>query len=236
MGSVYTEMAWADNKTLVLAYCQVDANASGVSDYDALLEALFNAGKKRADSYLNNPFEEINATIVFSGVVANDSIYLKFGDRSLTYTAQATGDEDNLYFAIGADDEETADNFCALVNSTTLGGSYGSVGLEGILAANVTGTVTLTRRYGYVGAISVESDSDTRLLVRQVRTDVTIPSEVTHWLCQFVKRHFDNRDALMQKNVSGRDVKMWVSMKAEESGMIDNFDLLAHLRIPVGLG
>ena len=51
----------------------------------------------------------------------------------------------------------------------------------------------------------------------------------------FLNLYEYTKDALMQKNVSGRDVKMWVSMKAEESGMIDNFNLISHLRIPVGL-
>jgi len=240
-GPVYTNVAWADYKVLLCAYCEVDTEVNteavaGVeSDYDDLLEALFDSAKRRADTYLNNPFEEINPTIVFNGVTAGDYITITFGDQSPLYTAWATESEDDLYFAVGSDDSETADNFCALVNSTTLGGSYGAVGVEGLLATNASGTVTLTRRYGYVGDIGVVTSDDTKLLTRQIRSSIDIPDEVIQWLFQFVKRHFDNRDALMQKNVSGRDVKMWVSMKAEESGMVDNFNLISHLRIPVGL-
>jgi len=266
-GPVYTRAAWADHKVLLCAYCEVDTEASpgaiaGVeSDYDDLLEALFDSAKRRADTYLNNPFEEINPTITFDGVVAGNSISIGLGkvdpgsgeqiaeryliasgttlsmagEKSHTYTAAIAKDEDALEFAVGATDSETADNFCELVNSATLGGSYGTVGMEGVLATNVNGTVTLTRRYGNVDDIVVTSGDSTRLLVRQMRTTVDIPYEVIQWLYQFVKRHFDNRDALMQKNVSGRDVKMWVSMKAEESGMVDNFNLISHLRVPVGL-
>lgn len=234
-GPVYTGIAFATYKALLLTYCEVDADATGVSDYDALLEALFDAAKRRADTYLNNPFEEIVPTIVFDGVVAGDYITIGFGDHSPMYTARATVDEDELEFAVGATDSDTADNFCALVNSTTLGGSYGSVGIEGLLATNTAGSVALTRRYGYVGDIDVTTNSDTKLLARQVRTSIDIPDEVIQWLFQFVKRHFDNRDALMQENVSGRSVQMWVSMKAEETGMVDNFNLISHLRLSAGL-
>jgi len=259
-GPVYTRLQWADEKDLLRAYCEVDVE-SGVSDYDDLLEALFNAAKRRADSYLNNPFEEINPTITFNGVVEGDWISIGMGtvdagsgeqvsernllvsgttislasEYSRTYTAATETDEDALEFAIGATDSETADNFCALVNSTTIGGSYSAVGVNEVIATNNNGVVTLTRRHSTIEDIVVHSSSSTRLLVRQVRTQIDIPEEVRQWVYQFVKRHFDNRDALIQKNVKGRDVRMWASMKSEESGMVDNFDLISHLRVPVGI-
>lgn len=232
-GPVYTNLVWATYKVLLLAYCAVDADDEGVSDYDDLLEELFKAAKHKADEFLNNPFEVLNPVIAFSDVEKADYIVV----NGQTYTVADALDEDELEFALGADDSETADNFCALVNSTTLGGSYGAVGVEGVLATNAEGTVTLTRRYGYANCedIEVESSDEDRLLVRQVRASIDIPEDVPQWIFQRVKRHFDNRDALIQENVSGRGVKMWLTMKSEEAGMVDNFDLISHLRIPVGI-
>lgn len=225
-GPVYTNVVWADEKVLIKVYCAVDGD-----DHDTLLKALFDAAKRKADEYLNNPFEELNPVIVFSGVVADDYIVV----NGKQYTVKATADEDELYFALGADDSETADNFCAYVNSTTLGGTWGATGVAGVLAANSEGTVTLTRRYGNVDDIEISSSDEDKLLVRQVRTSVDIPEVVIQWICQFIRRHFKNREALMQENIAGKSVKMWLSMKSEESGMTDNFDLISQYRIPVGL-
>lgn len=229
-GPVYTNLVWDDEnglKTLLKAYCYVDG-----TDYDTLLEELFKAAKRKADEYLNNPFEVLNPTIVFSGVEKGD--YITVNGR--TYTVADVLDEDELYFALGETDSDTADNFCVLVNSTTLGGSYGAVGVAGVSAANDEGTVTLTRRYPYPDTklIEVASSDEDKLLVRQVRTAVTIPEDVEQWIMQRVKRHFDNRDALIQENISGKGVKVWISMK-EETGMVDNFDLISQYRLLPGL-
>jgi len=223
-GPVYTNVAYATYEDLLKAYCRVDG-----TDFDALLVALFDAAKRKADEYLCNPFEVLRPTIVFSGVEEND--YITVNGR--TYTVADELDEDELDFALGDTDSDTADNFCALVNSTTLGGSYGTVGVAGVTAANSEGTVTLSRRYAYPNGkliTAVSSDED-KLLVRQVRTSIDIPEDIIQWLMQRVKRHFDNRDALIQENISGESVKMWLSMKGEEAGMVDNFDLLSHYRL-----
>jgi len=233
-GPVYTNLEWEEEgeevtlKILTKAYCNVDG-----TDYDTLLEALFDAAKRKADEYLNNPFEVLNPTIVFSGVEEND--YITVNGRS--YTVADALDEDELYFALGDTDSDTADNFCSLVNSTTLGGSYGAVGVVGVTATNKEGTVTLTRRYPYPGnkLIEVASSDEDKLLVRQVRTSVTIPEDVEQWIMQRVKRHFDNRDALLSENITGKSVKTWISMKSEEAGMVDNFDLLSHYILLPGL-
>lgn len=228
-GPVYTNLAWDDYKVLLKAYCYV----AGMDDYDTLLEELFKAAKRKADAYLNNPFEVLNPTILFSGVEEND--YITINGRS--YTVADALDEDYLEFVLGSTDSETADNFCALVNSTTLGGSYGAVGVAGVLATNDEGTVTLTRRYPYADTKLIEtaSSDEDKLLVRQVRTSTTIPEDVEQWIFQRVKRHFDNRDALIQENVTGKSVKMWLSMKSEEAGMVDNFDLISLYRFLPGL-
>jgi len=233
-GRVYTDLAFATYKALIIAYCNLYADGSGVSDHDDLLTALFNAAKRKADAYLNNPFEALNPTIVFSSAAEND--YITVNDQ--TYTIKETADEDDLYFALGATDSDTADNFVAYVNSTTLGGSFGVVGVPGVLATNATGTVTLTRRQGYPLSklIEVYSSDEDRLMVRQVLTETSIPDAVVQWILQYIKRHFDNRTALVQKNLSGKSLEMYLSMKSEEAGMVDNLDLLAPYRLMPGWG
>ena len=226
-GPVYTNLAWATYTTLVRAYCGVDG-----SDHDGLLEVLFNASKRKADEYLNNPFAEIVPTVVFDGVVADDYIIV----NGKTYTCKATADEDELEFALGTTDSDTADNFAAYVNSTSLGGSYGATGVEGVTAANTSGSVTLKADYGYADDIVVTSSDEDTLLTRDVLTSQTIPEDVNQWLYQRVRRHFRNRSALMMDSPAGIGQSMYVSMKSEESGMADNFDIISHLRLTPGLG
>ena len=226
-GPVYTGLAWATYTSLVRAYCGVDG-----SDHDDLLEVLFNASKRKADEYLNNPFTEIVPTVVFDGVVADDYIIV----NGKTYTCKATADEDELEFALGATDSDTADNFAAYVNSTSLGGSYGATGAEGVTAANTSGSVTLTADYGNADGIVVTSSDDDTLLARDVLTSKTIPEDVNQWIYQRVRRHFRNRSALMSESQSGIGQNMYVSMKSEESGMADTFDTISHLRLTPGLG
>ena len=226
-GPVYTNLVWATEKTVLKSYCRVDG-----TDHDTLLEALFDGAKRKADEYLNNPFEVLNPTIVFSSVVADDYIVV----NGKQYTCKAVADEDGLYFALGATDSDTADNFVAYVNSTTLGGTWGATGVAGVLAANSSGTVTLSRRYGNNDAIVVTSSDEDTLLVRQVRTSTDIPEDVNQWIYQYVARNFRNRLASMQASVSGQDSTMFVSMRSEESGMGTNYDLISHLRICPGLG
>ena len=226
-GPVYTNLVWATEKTVLKSYCRVDG-----TDHDTLLEALFKGAKRKADEYLNNPFEVLTPTVVFSSVVADDYIVV----NGKQYTCKATADEDELYFELGVDDSTTADNFVAYVNSTTLGGSYGGTGVPGVLAANSSGTVTFSRRYGNNDDIVVTSSDEDKLLVRQVRTSTDIPGDVNQWVYQYVFRNFKNRLATMSTSVSGQDSHMYVSMKAEESGMLTNFDLISHLRLMPGLG
>lgn len=220
-------LSFATYEATLKQYCQVDG-----TEYDDILEALFNAAKVKADTFLNNPFEVLNVTITFAEVEAYDWVTI----NGQTYTAAAATDEDNLYFAVGATDSDTADNLCSMVNSTTLGGSYGTVGVPGILATNASGVVTLTRRYPYPDSkpIKVTSVDDETLMVRQVRTSLDIPNEVYQWIYQYVFRHFRNPGAVIQESVSGEGQKMWIGMKSEEAGMVDNYNLIQPYRIPVG--
>ena len=233
-GRIYTDLTWATYKALVIGYCDLYADDDGVSSHDDLLEALFDAAKRKADGYLNNPFEVLQPSIVFSSVVENDYITV----NGQTYTAKDTADEDELHFALGDDDSEAAENFCTYVNSTTLGGSFGVVGVAGVLATNTDGTVVLTRRQGYANSKPIEvysSDEDT-LMVRQVRTQIDIPESVVQWIMQFCKRHFANRAALMQQGISGKLTELYLGMRSEQAGMVDNYDLISMWRLSPGFG
>lgn len=225
-GPVYDGITWAASSASVRSYCGVDG-----SDHDTLLLEMFNGGKRRADEYLNNPFEVLNPTCVFDTVVADDYIVV----NGKTYTCKADADEDELEFALGSDDSETADNFVTYVNSTSLGGSYGATGVEGVLATNSSGTVTFTRRWNNPDDIVVTSSDEDTLLVRQVRTSIDVPADVNQWLYQYIRRHFRNRSALMMDSPAGVGQSMYVSMKSEESGMNENWDLIDHLRFCPGL-
>jgi hypothetical protein len=212
-------LVWATYKDELKSYCQVDGTT-----YDAVLERLFNAAKAKADTFLNNPFEVYNPTIKLTGVAADDWVTI----NGQTYTAATVGDEEDLEFAVGATDLLTADNLCLLINSTTLGGSYGSIGVPGVTATNSAGTIALTRRYPYpdTRAINVESADDDTMMVRQVRTAGSVPQEVVQWIYEYTFRHFRNPAAMAQEN----DVGMY----AMGGAMTDTFDLISKYRIPVG--
>jgi hypothetical protein len=239
MGAVTTGMSWASHKTAIRAYCGIDGTT-----HDGTLEVLFNAAVAAADTYLNNPFEELRPTIKLASLVAGDSVTIGLGrlvipqsgyirerymnvstagdlaldgEDSLLYTAAAAADEDELEFKIEATDTLTADNLVALINSSTLGGSYGTVGTPGVTATNSAGTITLTKRYPVVKDIVVTRSDDTRLMVRWVRTSLSLPAEVTQWVYQYVFRHFGSP-----------------GYRGGEESLRDDFDLISQYRLAPG--
>jgi len=199
---------------------------------DVLIFAMCAAAMEAADEYLNNPFEEIVPQVKFIAVIAGAGHSITVD--GVAFTAADTKDEDNRYFAVGENDSETADNFCELVNSTTLGGSYGAVGIEGVIATNTDGTVKFTKRYPRVEDIVVTSSTATRLLVRFVRTELDIPDPVKLWCLLYVKRHFENRDGHLQKNVKGSGSVVWAPNRPETQGLGEDYTLISPLRLPVG--
>jgi len=197
---------------------------------DVLILAMAAAATKAADEYLNNPFEGIVPQVKFTAVLASHAITVD----SVCFTAADAKDEDKREFVVGVDDSETADNFCELVNSTTLGGSYGAVGVEGVIATNTDGTVKFTKRYPRVEDIVVTSSTATRLLVRNVRTELAVPDPVKVWCLLYVKRHFMNRDGHLQRNVDGLGSTMWIPIKAEGQGIGEDYTLISLLRLLPG--
>ena len=257
MGAVATNLLWDSLKTTVRAYCNVDG-----TDFDTVLEPLFDAAVADADAYLNNPFEELRPTIVVSSVTAGDTVSIGLGEvkvpsgiqrperfyyagsdgslgirggDALTYTAAAAKDEDALEFAIGETDTATADNLCELINSTTHGGSYGAVGVPGVLASNTDGTITLTKRYPNAGDIYVVSSDEDTLMVRQVRTLLSIPKPIYAWVYQYVYRAFKNPGAVIQDSEAGIGTKMWLGMRSEDQGMGINYSMISKWRLEPGM-
>lgn len=226
MGAVATGLTWTDNKVKIKAYLNVDG-----TDHDTLLEMLFDSAVVRADSYLNNPFEEIEPTIVLASIEAGDYVTV----NGASFTAATALDEDEREFVIGDTDSATADNLCALINSTTLGGSYGAVGVAGVLATNTSGTIVLTKMYPNAEDITCASSDEDRLLVRHVRTSQSLPNAILQWVMQDMYRNFENRQAAIQETVTGQGTTMYLSMKSEEAGMTQNFDLIAMYRLIPGL-
>ena len=110
--------------------------------------------------------------------------------------------------------------------------------MAGVLATNTDGTVVLSRRQGYANSdpITVYSSDEDTLMVRQVRTQIDIPESVVQWIMQFCKRHFANRAALVQQSISGKSMEMYLSMKSEEAGLVDNYDLISMWRLSPGFG
>lgn len=198
---------------------------------DELILAIAAAAQVAADEYLNNPFEEIIPQVKFVAVKVSHSISID----SICFTAADAKDEDEREFVVGGTDSETADNFCELVNSTTLGGSYGSVGVEGVIAANTDGTVKFTKRYPRVEDIVVTSSTATRLLVRNVRTEITVPEPVKIWCLLYVKRHFENRDGRLQEDKNGLGSVVWVPNRPESEGLGEDYTLISLFRLLPGL-
>lgn len=258
MGAVASGLSWATLADTIRAYCNVDGTT-----HDTVLQALFNAACAKADTYLNNPFEEIKPTITLASITAGDTVSIGLGRLDVgtgeeyrerymnasaagqlaydaaayaVYTAATATDEDDLEFKIEATDTLTAVGLVALINSTTLGGSYGAVGVPGVLASNVAGVITLTKRYPNVKDIVVTSSDADRLKVRWVRTSLSLPAEVTQWVCQYVFRHWKNPAALIQESITGATSVTWGGTELGESGMQDNYELIRMYRISPGFG
>jgi hypothetical protein len=243
MGKVVDTLNWATSSALVRSYCHVDG-----TDHDTVLETMFDAACQRADEYLNNPFEEIVSRITVASPVAGDTVSIITSDEgaahwvdtgtgvslatvgAASYTAAAAQDEDDREFGIGATDTDTAANIVSLINSTTVQGYLGVIGLRDVIASSTGAAVTIRRRYPYSASVSCASSSVDRLAVRAVRTDLDLPESVTQWVMQSVYRNYRNRGAMMQESVGGQGVAMWASMKTEEAGMTESVNLLAPYR------
>lgn len=189
---------------------------------DEDLELLFATAVTLADQYIDDPFEEIRPTIALVSLEEGDHVTVD----GASFTAADIEDEDGREFAIAENDKLTADNLAALINSTTLGGSWGAVGVEGVIATNDAGTLTLARRKLDGKEITCSSSNEDRLLVRNVLTQLDLPSVVSQWILQFMKRRYINREALMMEQEPGAGSKTYGGFKSEAEAMAVDYTLL----------
>lgn len=189
---------------------------------DTTLASLLLAAKQAADSYLNNAFEEDIPQITVASVSVGEAVAID-GNR---FTAAAATDITKREFKVCASGTLTADELCACVNSTVMGGDGGAYGVAGVTATNTAGVVKLTKRSGRVKRIAAGS-TYASLLVEYVRTEGTIPEPVATWVLQRVGRGYERRvEGLKAEGVTGLGRADW----GEE-----NFDLLSPFRFSPGL-
>jgi len=143
------------------------------------------------------------------------------------FTAAAATDAAEREFAVGVDDDTDADELTDLVNSDIMGGSEGAVGVDGVTAANTSGSITFVKRYPNETAAVVTTSDDDRLKVTNVRTQSDVPHPVITWLFQFMAWKFGNRD--------GRKAERVAAMGGVEWGDAPNMTLLGLGRLSPGL-
>lgn len=240
MGAVADQLTWTADVTSAakrwLRIATYDTDGAEITDTteDADLERLFDTAVKLADLYVNNPFMENVPQVVFDGIEAADYIVV----NGQSYTARDTGDEEELEFALGSSDSEAANNFVTLVNSTTLAGSWGAIGVEGVKATNDSGTVTFAHRNreSDVEDIVVSSSDDDKLMVRYVRTQITLPDAITQWVFGYMMRRYENPQGLtLVKDASGV-TRYYTGMRGEINAMEVDYTDLAPFRLPAGFG
>lgn len=218
MGAIYDSLDWATYKTQAKDHLRING-----TDDDTLLEQLFNAAKRKADAYCNRPWKENIPQVTFASVQSGDSIAVD----DIAFTAGTATDADARKFKVGVDDATDAAAFAALVNSTTIDGSY-EIGLEDVIATASSGVVKLTKREPRAKDITVTSSDKTRLRVDYILTDETIPEEVFTWILEYMWHHYERR-------VSG--IKMERASTGgtlHEYGAVD-YSLIEHLRVNPGL-
>jgi len=185
VGIVETTVIWATYEEELKEYC----NINGAS-HDTILARFMTAAARHADEFLRNPFTENQVKVTLASVQAGDVVVV---DGAI-FTAAAATDETEREFAVGVSDTADAVALLALINSTTIGGSHGAIGIDTVIGTSALGVVTLKHRYPNEGEIVVTSTSDTRLRVSVIREQLTIPDDVLLWCWQYVAWKFGNRD------------------------------------------
>jgi len=176
------------------AYLRVEHDA----DND-LIETLITSAKRMADDYLNNAFEVLRAVIVVSGAAVGDMVYVDGMTFRVATSAPATRTQDVVLqdFAIGADDEETAENLAEIINDTM----YGSLN---VLATQDATEIELTWRRPKREPVTA-SEVSTTLSVRGRRTQLAIPEPVRDGVLRTIAQMYDQRqDGVGAQAISGR--------------------------------
>ncbi len=167
---------------------------------DDLITALIAAAKSAADDYCQNAFEADRTQIVVSGAQVADCVDVNGITFRLAATAPADSDRDwatgIMDYAIGADDEETADNLAAQLNDP-------SWGCREVRASALLTVVTLNWRLVRAKPVPATEWTE-RLDVLLTRVEVDIPQTVATGVLQCIARWYEQRvDGVASEAISG---------------------------------
>jgi hypothetical protein len=166
---------------------------------DDLITAFIIAAKQQADGFLNNPFTVMRAMIFVSGAAVDDSVYVDGMTFRVAATAPATRSQDFMLqeFAIGGDDEETAENLTAIINDEM----YGALN---VLATQSATEIALTWRTGRKEPVTA-SEATAMLSVRARRVQDAIPELVRTGVLRTIAWMYDQRqDGISAAAISGQ--------------------------------
>jgi len=166
---------------------------------DDLIAAFIIAAKQRADGFLNNPFMVMRAVIFISGAAVGDSVYVDGMTFRVAATAPATRSQDFMLqeFAIGGNDEETAENLAAIINDEM----YGALN---VLATQSGTEIALTWRTGRKEPVAA-SEATATLSVRARRVQDAIPEVVRTGVLRTIAWMYDQRqDGISAAAISGQ--------------------------------
>ena len=211
--------AVADRLELTVEECRNHLRVDDDTD-DALIGALLEAGKQRADSYLNNPFVVLKPQITVVGVVVGDGIVISdTTDGSTTFTAAlATDLEEHEFDATGTDDQ-TAAALVLCINDSVYG-------LRNTVATAVNNVITLTWRLKRALPIAVSSATDSLDAVERLSNE-DIPEPVKVWVMERVAKGYEKRvEGVRRESPGGLGSVDWGEQ---------NFDLLEAYRYVPGL-
>lgn len=211
--------AVADRLELTVEECRNHLRVDDDTD-DALINALLEAAKQRADSYLNNPFMVLKPTITVVGVVVTEGITVSdTPDGFTTYRAALATDAEEHEFDCTGTNAQTATALALCINHV-------DYGLRNTVASVNSNVITLSWRVKRSTPIEV-SDAYDSLKATERLSNEDIPEPVKVWVMERVARGYERRvEGVKSEAPGGLGRVDW----GEE-----NFDLLDPYRRVPGL-
>jgi len=209
--------AVVDRLELTVEECRLHLRVDDDTD-DPLIGALLEAGKERADSYLNNPFMVLKPQITVVGAVATEGLTISdTPDDSTTYTAAAATDLEEHEFDCTGTDDQTATALALCINDSVYG-------LRNTVAARLANVITLSWRIRRSTPISVSGGYDSLDAALKLSNE-DIPEPVRVWVMERVARGYEKRvEGIRRESPGGLGSVDWGD---------ENFDLLeAYRRVP----
>jgi len=209
--------AVVDRLELTVEECRLHLRVDDDTD-DALIKALLEAGKQRADSYLNNPFTALKAQITVVGVVATESVTISdTPGESTSYMAAAATDLTEHEFDCTGTDDQTATALALCINDPVYG-------LRNTVATRLANVITLSWRIRRSTPIQVYGGYDSLDATERLSNE-DIPEPVKVWVMERVARGYERRvEGVTRESPGGLGSVDWGT---------ENFDLLdAYRRVP----